>query len=136
MTSIREKFEQSQARQPKFKKIYVAGPMQGAPEHGYPVFDQAVNFLRHELAMRDGFLWEVFSPHEVDNGETPESRGTKDHWDYMKVDMRLLVYCDAICLLDGWSRSRGAVQELNCAIAMGLDVWRYQHRENRFYKIS
>ena len=119
------------------KRIYVAGPMQGAPEHGFPEFEIACAFLRSVGSMRGGYTWHVFSPHEVDNHETPETRGkTKDHWEYMRADMQLLVICDAICLLDGWSKSRGAVQELNCAIAMGLEIWRFIGSDTRFFKIS
>ena len=116
------------------RRIYVAGPMQGHPDHGYPAFEEACRWLR----MRGG--WVVLSPHEIDNNETPETRGTtKDHWDYMKLDMAMLVTCEAMCLLDGWARSRGAVQELNCAIAMGLEIWRFDmtgYAPDIFYQIS
>jgi hypothetical protein len=122
------------------RTIYVAGPMQGLPEHGYPAFDAACSFLRNQWRHLDEPVWNVLSPHEVDNGETPDNRGTtKDHWDYMRLDMALLVTCDAICLLDGWARSRGAVQELNCAIAMGLDIFRYDQTvsaPDNFYQIG
>lgn len=123
-------------------RIYVAGPMQGLSEHGYPAFERAVTWLRQWTVggIRGEPLWEVLSPHEVDNGEDDATRGkTLDHWDYMKKDLQMLVTCDSICLLDGWSKSRGAVQELNCAIAMGLTVWRFDETvaaPDLFYQIS
>lgn len=113
-------------------KWYLAGPMSGQPDHGYPAFEEACQNLR-----RLGY--DIVSPHEVDHSEAHEDRGKKDHWDYMRLDLQELVKCDAIILLDNWHISMGACQELNVAIAMGIPIYRYDTTVSApalFYQIN
>lgn len=42
--------------------------------------------------------------------------------DYIRFDLRLLTYCNAICMLDGWEKSKGATLEKTVADALGFEV--------------
>ena len=43
--------------------------------------------------------------------------------EYMAIDLELLGRCDAICLLAGWPKSKGAVLEREWAIKHGLKFY-------------
>lgn len=91
------------------KKIYIAGPMTGLPDNNYPTFHAAATLLRAQGHM-------VANPAE---NEAP-SCGT---WlGYMRLALAQLIQCDAVHLLPGWSRSRGAMVEFTLAKGMGLEV--------------
>lgn len=56
---------------------------------------------------------------------TPFDNGLGDDASYeehMKADLRLMLYCDAIILREGWLMSKGCVIESNVAIVCGLTV--------------
>lgn len=92
------------------KRIYLAGPMTGLPDHNFPAFHAAA---RHLTAAG----WEVCNPAENFGGRTDLPREQ-----YLRADVAMLVQCDAIALLPGWEESRGAqleylvARELNLAI--------------------
>jgi len=91
------------------KKIYIAGPMTGLPDNNYPAFHAAAAELRAQGHM-------VANPAE---NEAP-SCGT---WlGYMRLALAQLIQCDAVHMLPGWSRSRGAMVEFTLAKELGLDV--------------
>ena len=88
-------------------KIYIAGPMTGLPDFNFPAFRDAAARLR-------GMGYEVINPAEL----VPEP-GTP--WlECMRIDIAALIHCDAICMLPGWEKSRGAC--LENAIAKGLNM--------------
>lgn len=87
-------------------KVYVAGLMTGYPELNHPAFAKASAALR---AM--GF--EVVSPAELNPIETP-------YIEAMKNDIRVLVDCDHILMLDGWEKSKGASLEYHIASVLGI----------------
>lgn len=91
--------------------VYISGPMTGLPEYNYPAFAAAAE------AWRD-LGHTVLSPHEAFGGD----KG-RDYHDYIREDVRMLVQCDAIALLPGWERSRGARLELHVAQMMGCAVY-------------
>lgn len=91
------------------KKIYIAGPMTGLPDNNYPAFHAAAVQLRAQGHM-------MADPAE---NEAP-SCGT---WlGYMRLALAQLILCDAVHLLPGWSRSRGAMVEFTLAKGLGLEV--------------
>ena len=91
------------------KKIYVSGPMTGLPENNFPAFHAATAMLRER-----GHT--VFNPAEV--GEIPGMT-----WEfYMRKDIKMLCEADAIYLLPGWEKSKGAHLELHIAHRIGMDV--------------
>ena len=90
-------------------RIYVAGAMTGLPLLNYPAFHAAAAKLR-------GLGHEVQNPAE----NTPPSCGTWLGW--MRLCVTQLAQCDAIYMLPGWERSKGAKVEHQLACGMGLAV--------------
>lgn len=91
-------------------RIYLAGPMTGITQLNFPRFNAEAARLR-EL----GFT--VINPAEI-NADT-----SKCWRDCMRADIRELVTCDAIALLPGWERSRGAALEHHIMTMLGLAVF-------------
>ena len=89
--------------------VYVAGPMTGLPGCNFDAFDGA-----DCEASRVGYS--VVNPAEF--GETIEPPW---HF-YLKRCLALLIYCDAVATLDGWTNSRGAGLEVHVAGELGLSV--------------
>lgn len=88
--------------------VYIAGPMSGLPEFNYPAFFAKAAELRAQ-----GF--EVRNPAENDGTSTDKP------WTfYMKLGLQLLLECDEIHLLPGWSNSRGA--SLERLVAANLEM--------------
>lgn len=93
-------------------RYYLSGPMTGLPSYNYPAFIDAATRLR-----ANGL--EIVNPAENFNGNPDLPR---EH--YMKHDVRDLLDCDAIILLDGWQNSRGARLEVDIARQIGLKIYR------------
>lgn len=88
-------------------RLYIAGPMTGIEHFNYPAFEAAAGHLCDAG-------YEVRSPH--DNGLTVEHE-----WqDHMRADIRMLLECDGVALLDGWMESRGARLEESIAHALSM----------------
>jgi hypothetical protein len=87
--------------------IYLAGPMTGLPEFNYPAFLANAHQLR-----RSGFI--VVNP--ADNG-LPATSPWSSH---MRRDLRSMLDCQGVALLEGWETSRGA--NLEVVIARALDM--------------
>lgn len=106
-------------------KCYIAGPMHGMEGFNFQEFHKCAEDLRNGG-------WTVVNPAEIDHGrenwpedtETwivePEARAF-----YLRQDLKLLLDCDCIILLDGWFESKGANIELAAALVAGLDVYRW-----------
>jgi len=91
-------------------RLYISGPMTGYEDHNFPAFFAA------EKALKEAG-YEVSNPaqYPVVDGETWES--------CLKRDIKDLVDCDGIALLDGWTASRGAVLEAEIAARVKLPLW-------------
>jgi len=99
------------------RRIYLAGPMTGYPEHNYPAFRDVTAWLRSK-----GHY--VYSPHE----QLPQTDG--DRVGTVELRQAFADYCRFICLeadtivlLPGWKDSRGAKAEHQLAINCKLDVF-------------
>lgn len=89
------------------KRIYIAGPMTGLPGFNYPAFNAEAARLR-------ALGWYVENP-----AENPE----QDCWEnYLRLGIAQLVTCNVIALLPGWTRSRGALLEVDIAQQVGIVV--------------
>ena len=88
--------------------IYLSGPMSGIPEYNYPAFQAAAESMRAVGIM-------VISPHEINHG-------ISDYAQCMKNDIRALLQCDAIAMMEGWHDSTGASIEIAVARVCGLRV--------------
>jgi hypothetical protein len=62
--------------------------------------------------------WEVANPAEIEPTDEPDS-----YRFYLREDIRLLLDCDAIAMLDGYPESRGAMLEMNIAQALKIRVF-------------
>lgn len=89
------------------ERVYIAGPMTGIRDFNYPAFHAAAAEWRAQ-----GF--------HVENPAEVEPQPSWAH--YMRVSLRRLLTCDTICLLPGWTRSRGAVIEWLVALALDMRV--------------
>lgn len=95
-------------------KVYISGPMTGKKDLNRKAFNDAEKHLK-ELGN------EVVNPHNypVDSYEV-----------CMKRDIALLLDCDVIYLLEGWSKSRGAKVEYAVACSIGLKIWNTTHEKH------
>lgn len=100
-------------------KIYVAGPMRGIASYNFPAFDAAAKWLR-----RQGH--QVISPAEMDRNVGFDETAHIPDEEFLRRaitrDMAAIAECDAIFLLRGWSKSKGANLELQMAKFLGLKV--------------
>ncbi len=91
-------------------KVYISGKITGLPfEEVEGNFYHAQNRLEEE-----GF--EVVNP--LENG-LPREAEWREH---VKADIRLLLECDTIYLLENWKESKGARIERDIAVALGYDI--------------
>ena len=109
-------------------KIYLAGPMRGYHNFNFAAFDYAAEWLR-----ADGH--EVFSPAEHDRatyGPNVENNPTGDEHAAppgCTINKCLLAdtawicrHAEAIALLPGWEKSKGALAEKAVAECLGLTI--------------
>ena len=89
-------------------RLYLAGPMSGHEDANYPAFNAAAALLR-------GHGYVVENPAEIgDLGS--------HYTDLLKEDIRILLDCDGVAVLEGWWLSNGARLEANVAGIIGLPV--------------
>jgi hypothetical protein len=107
-------------------RVYIGGPMTGYPHFNFPAFDAKRDELRAaghlpispaDLDRAIGF--DPADAHAVQN--IPIDR------EFMKFavqrDVDALLQCDAIVLLPGWEKSRGARGERTIAEWIGLKIF-------------
>ena len=100
--------------------IYIAGPMRGYPLMNFPQF----------------FYWQIQlenSGYKVINPAAEDcKRWFKDGWVFRESEWRdVLEYdkmlirsqADALFVLDGWKDSEGALEEIELAVEIGIDVF-------------
>ena len=90
-------------------KLYLSGKMTGAPDLNFPLFYREANRLR-------SMGYEVVNPAELN----PDPSAS---WhDCMKNDLKALLDCASIVMLEGWQDSQGAHLELHIAHRVGIKV--------------
>lgn len=97
-----------------YSPVYIAGPMTGLPEYNFPAFHEAAARIR-----ADGLR--VVSPAELDEHDSVPPGERPWAW-YLTRDLKALLECNAVAVLDGWRESRGARLEVHVASALGLPV--------------
>lgn len=114
-------------------KIYVAGPMRGIAEFNFPAFNSVAKSLRD----RGHF---VFNPAERDterhsgvnigkgNATGSVEQAAAEHGFSLRHALRddmefICLEADAVALLPGWEKSKGAQAEKATADALGLRVF-------------
>lgn len=105
-------------------RLYIAGPMSGLPDFNYPAFfaaEAALEALGHtplNPAKNDGQTVE----------EAIASSGTNENpahpWEYyLRRDIPKVVSADALVMLPGWQKSRGANLEVHIATSLGMPLY-------------
>ncbi len=91
------------------KRVYLSGPMTGCPDLNFPAFNAEAARLR-------GLGFDVVNP--VDVNVDPSAS-----WhECLRNDLAALLTCDAIALLPGWERSKGAQLELHVAHRIDMEI--------------
>jgi|688.fasta_scaffold69399_7 hypothetical protein len=95
----------------KKEKVYLSGKISGLDHlQALALFQEA------EEKLIEKFQLEVVNPMKI-NHEHDLS------WEsYMKEDIKFLLDCDFIFMLDNWQESRGAIIELNLAMNLKIKV--------------
>lgn len=91
----------------KVKTVYISGKIGGIEDIAPELFLKAENELKEKG-------YNVVNPMNIEHNHD------KSWLSYMRNDIKALVDCDAIYMLDNWIDSRGAKVELT--IAYGLDL--------------
>ena len=93
--------------------LYISGPISGMPDLNFPAFNEAAAKLRAA-----GYT--VTNPAEMD----AQDNGKTLTWEeYMRRDIKVLMDCDGVALLPGWSYSRGANLEVDIAKRLSMPHW-------------
>lgn len=106
------------------RKLYVAGPMRGYPEHNFPAFNRATERFR-------AAGWYVCSPVEIGEAAFGNGNPNVSGGEYLRADVREICDCSAIALLPGWEASTGARAEVALCISIGLDFYDAETMERR-----
>ena len=110
------------------RSIYIAGPMRGIKLYNFPAFDAA-----KETLWEAG--WEVISPADIDrqsDGFDPLALPEGYDWDTfpgsiefaecVTRDIQAVQSCDALYMLKGWEKSKGARAEFAVAEWLGKEI--------------
>lgn len=101
-------------RRDKHTVLYIAGPMSGYPENNYPLFNSVESMLV-------GAGYDVVNPASF--GTHP---GARVHYvDLIREDLRAMLDCHGVAVLDGWWESGGARNEVNVAGILKMPVRPY-----------
>lgn len=107
--------------------VYLAGPMRGIESFNFPAFHAAAAILREQG-------WNVFNPAEMDEADGFDFTGATgdENLSDLGFDLRIALgkdlafitgQADAVAVLPGWQKSKGAQAEVATARALGLPVF-------------
>lgn len=94
---------------------YLAGPMTGLPNYNYPAFEE----VERQLVAK-GLT--VKSPHR-NAWPAYEPDSSEFYSQVLRDALNLLLTCEGLILLKGWTRSRGAMVEYYIAQALGMPIY-------------
>ncbi len=84
--------------------------MTGVKDHNFPAFDAAAKHIRTR-------------GHDVINPAEFEPAFPDMTWeDFLRRDLKYLLECEAVAVLPGWEKSKGASLEAHVAQALGMPV--------------
>lgn len=97
-------------------RLYLSGPVSNMPDLNRAAFAEA-------QAALEAAGYEVINPLNLS--------GATDWHDCMRDDIKALMDCGGVAVLDGWERSRGAKIEVSLATRLDMPVqnWRQWVRE-------
>ena len=98
------------------KKCYISG----AIEH-YDIKERRAKFAEAAKEVESTFGMKGVNPFE--NELWKSGKGETAHWrEHMKADIKALLGCDCIYMLQGWELSKGAKLEFDVATSCGIPV--------------
>lgn len=97
----------------KMMPVYISGPMSGYDDFNYPAFAAAQAWLESRGI-------DAMSPHEALSDKPP---GSYEYADYFRADLKMLLKCKSIVMLDGFSKSKGALAEIAAADRLALPAF-------------
>jgi hypothetical protein len=111
------------------RRIYIAGPMRGIAFYNFIEFETARMNLEAEgwtvVSPADLDLAAGFDPYDLDQdsdwNQWPKELGDKE--EVIKRDLEALINCEAVCMLNGWEKSKGATAEIAVAIWSGKEIY-------------
>ncbi len=105
----------------KKKRIYISGKITGLVyEEAYASFAKA-----EEYWLSKG--WEVVNPMKLEHSHDLSWK------EYMRVDLKAMLDCDAIAMLIGWAGSKGARLEYEIAQELYFEEY-FQGIDGSFYQ--
>jgi len=93
------------------KKVYISGKITGLP-----IEVAFSNFNNAEIKLKE-------NGYETVNPMTINHDHNKSWENYMRVDLKALLDCDCIYMLQDWHKSKGANIEYNLAKDLGLTIF-------------
>ena len=94
-------------------KIYISAPISGTTD-----YKERFENAERSIAAKGH---EGINPCKIDAILNPRTTTWEQ---YMLADLGLLRACDAVCVLDGWERSRGCRMELAEAEKNGMPIFK------------
>lgn len=104
----------------KEESYYLSGKMSGLADFNRPKFEAAETLLYSVYGR--GVM--VINPH------TLPMHDPKTWENFMKNDIRAMVRCSNVVVLDDWQRSRGAVIEVLLASCLGITIREIENLED------
>lgn len=89
------------------RRLYLSGPMSGYPECNYPAF------MRHAAELEE-VGYQVENPAAAAVGSS--------YREILKEDIRQLMTCDGVAVMEGWWLSKGATIEVQIAGVLQMPV--------------
>lgn len=104
-------------------KVYIAGPIAGQVNGNREAFAQRAKELEaagHEPVNP----WDI--PPDHDNGDCIGGKvyetSTHEYGCFLRNDLMVMMWCDAVSPLPGWEDSKGAATEMHVAKSIGLVI--------------
>ena len=101
------------------KSIYKSLPVTG---YNLEERKEAARKVKRKL-LNEG--WAVYNPLDKSNVSDDAPRSV-----HMREDLKLLLKCDAICMLPGWNNSNGCNTELRVAQECGMEIYYESYETN------
>ena len=98
-------------------RMYLSGPMTGYKDFNYPKFNEVATKIRNKYGAS------VFNPATNFEGRTDLPRKT-----YMREDIEQVLQAEAIVLLDGWEKSKGARLEYEIALELEIPIYKWDEK--------
>ena len=110
------------------KRVYISGPMTDRAAYNAPAFEYAMaqwadaGYEPHTPFEANSVVWKkhhgrAFDPYfDKCNYDDPLLR------EMFAEDIRLMLSCDVVAVLDGWRKSKGVARELSVADLFGLPI--------------